>query len=450
MRCPKCQYLGFEPSPRCKNCGYDFSFGSDDLPGLTIVPDADEAGAIGDFDLQMPDEPSRHASSVPAGGFDLDALLEHGRTSVDPAPGAVMPSAVSDLALEMAPRRSATASAVATPQPEDVLRIVDVEAETVVARVAEPAVVLTPSLAPKPAPEPVAIPRVAAAPATTELPLFMQSRSEVVMEAPAPKLKTPAPVLASVTSPPRVPAGMPETVEAATAIIETPVVEEIDDRPLVQVPATPRAPLAVRRATPDPARMRAKYAKAANRHAASADGDLLRGIDDLESNLSASRTVPADRLSAEPTPESLPAGWLQGVSAGKRVSAAALDVLLMGILNTAVVWFTLSVCGLSASQANLLPLVPIALFFVLLDGGYLVLFTAACGQTIGKMAAGIRVVGTSTGAVINDRLSLGQSVARSLGALLSCLPLGVGLWMSLVGDGRALHDRIAHTRVVRA
>ncbi len=25
MKCPKCGYLGFETSPRCKNCGYDFS-----------------------------------------------------------------------------------------------------------------------------------------------------------------------------------------------------------------------------------------------------------------------------------------------------------------------------------------------------------------------------------------------------------------------------------------
>ena len=25
MKCPKCQYLGFETGNRCKNCGYDFS-----------------------------------------------------------------------------------------------------------------------------------------------------------------------------------------------------------------------------------------------------------------------------------------------------------------------------------------------------------------------------------------------------------------------------------------
>ena len=25
MKCPKCDYLGFETGDRCKNCGYDFS-----------------------------------------------------------------------------------------------------------------------------------------------------------------------------------------------------------------------------------------------------------------------------------------------------------------------------------------------------------------------------------------------------------------------------------------
>jgi len=25
MKCPKCNYLGFETGDRCKNCGYDFS-----------------------------------------------------------------------------------------------------------------------------------------------------------------------------------------------------------------------------------------------------------------------------------------------------------------------------------------------------------------------------------------------------------------------------------------
>ena len=29
MKCPKCNYLGFETGDRCKNCGYDFSLMGD-------------------------------------------------------------------------------------------------------------------------------------------------------------------------------------------------------------------------------------------------------------------------------------------------------------------------------------------------------------------------------------------------------------------------------------
>lgn len=395
MRCPKCQYLGFEPSPRCKNCGYDFSFGSDDLPGLTIVPEPGPQDAMADFDLQVFDDASpRPKSTAIAGGFDLDDLLARGRS--EPA-----------LQMDFNPAPVSTTSAVATVVSEPV------PAEPVPPPAPARAVVARPAAAHVPPPAPV----------TTELPLFMQVMSDAAIEPPVAETATPAPVA---------------------------VVEEIDDRPLVQVPAVLRPPLAVRRTTPDPARLRAKYARAsAKSEASAAGGDLLRGIDETEA--SAAQIVPvADRLSAEPTPQSLPAGWLQGVSAGKRISAAALDTLLLGSLNAAIVWFTLSVCGMAPSQAHLLPLAPIALFFLLVDGGYLVLFTAACGQTIGKMAAGIRVVGTSTGAVINDRITVGQALARSLAAIASCLPLGAGFWMSLIGDGRSFHDRIAHTRVVRA
>jgi uncharacterized RDD family membrane protein YckC len=36
MKCPKCEYLGFEAADRCRNCGYDFSLSED-----SAVPDLD-------------------------------------------------------------------------------------------------------------------------------------------------------------------------------------------------------------------------------------------------------------------------------------------------------------------------------------------------------------------------------------------------------------------------
>jgi uncharacterized RDD family membrane protein YckC len=96
--------------------------------------------------------------------------------------------------------------------------------------------------------------------------------------------------------------------------------------------------------------------------------------------------------------------------------------------------------------------VPLGAFLLLLNGGYFVMFTAATGQTIGKMAAGIRVVGTSADDVINDRVSFGRAVLRTAGYFASLLPAGLGFVPAFFGprDHRALHDRLADTRVVRA
>lgn len=503
MRCPKCQYLGFEPSPRCKNCGYDFSLSGDDL---SITFDEPVANHLDDFDLNL-DEPSGASPFASAAqsptfdrstqrgafdreaqraSFDLDELLSHGRA---------------ESASE--PRRIATG--VVTPQPEDVLKIVEDDRavaflEPVTVRMTvdiptPPAPVVPPPPAPASspvkvvakrsaaakapavsapapivAPEPVRVPKAAPVQSaadhhTSELPLFMQTMSEVESVAGAANQRAGMPLTIedatmSAADAMYSPSADAMTVDSMAAMqsdfIDAPIaapVQEIDDRPLVQVPTVLRQPLAVRRTTPDPAKLRAKYSRPQQPAEMAAAGDLLKGIDDLDSNLASTLInppLPANRMSAEPTPTSLPAGWLQSVGPGKRLLAAGIDVVLMLALNAAVLWLTLKIVGLSPSQARSLPLIPIAMFFLFVDGGYLVLFTAACGQTIGKMAAGIRVVGTTAGAVINDRITFGQAVARSIGAIASCLPFGAGLIMSLFGDGRALHDRIAHTRVVRA
>jgi uncharacterized RDD family membrane protein YckC len=89
-------------------------------------------------------------------------------------------------------------------------------------------------------------------------------------------------------------------------------------------------------------------------------------------------------------------------------------------------------------------------FFLLVDAGYLILFTASSGQTVGKMAAGIRVVGSSSEEGLRLTVTLPQAALRSLLTFPSVLVLGAGFLPVLVGAGRALHDRVAETRVVRA
>jgi uncharacterized RDD family membrane protein YckC len=88
---------------------------------------------------------------------------------------------------------------------------------------------------------------------------------------------------------------------------------------------------------------------------------------------------------------------------------------------------------------------------VMLAAGYFVSFTAAGGQTIGKMATGIRVIPATDADPSLPRVSFGAAVVRAAAYLVSVLPAGLGLLPILfTSERRALHDRLADTRVVRA
>jgi uncharacterized RDD family membrane protein YckC len=127
-----------------------------------------------------------------------------------------------------------------------------------------------------------------------------------------------------------------------------------------------------------------------------------------------------------------------------------VDVLLIGAINFAVVWLTLQRCDLTLGQIGLLPILPVAAYLFVLDSGYLLMFTATNGQTIGKMAAGIRVVGQSERSNVPERVTLKQALLRAVLTFPSVLALGLGFVPALLGSRLALHDRFSHTRVVRA
>jgi uncharacterized RDD family membrane protein YckC len=201
-----------------------------------------------------------------------------------------------------------------------------------------------------------------------------------------------------------------------------------DDTPLVR-PSAPSAPLSVRRSTPAPARSRPPVIP---RHVERPPEVTLPL--DLVAPPGADRTQPS------------PLDAAGAVSLGVRLAASALDWLLLLALDLAVVYFTLRVSRLSAGELATLPLVPLSAFLVLLDGGYLALFTAGGGQTIGKMAFHLKVV-TSSGTAPRP----GQAVVRALFALLGTLAAGLGLVPALFDpEERTLHDRLAGTRVVRS
>jgi uncharacterized RDD family membrane protein YckC len=133
-----------------------------------------------------------------------------------------------------------------------------------------------------------------------------------------------------------------------------------------------------------------------------------------------------------------------------RIGAATLDALILGTIDATVLYFTLKICELPLAQVRALPLAPFGAFLLLMNGAYFAAFVAAGGQTIGKMAAGIRVVHGDSVADTSDRVSLGHAIVRAAGYLVSALPAGLGFLPALFGDRRALHDRLADTRVVKA
>jgi uncharacterized RDD family membrane protein YckC len=210
------------------------------------------------------------------------------------------------------------------------------------------------------------------------------------------------------------------------------------DAPLVTPAAAPRAPLAVRRAAQAGPRVRVR------RDQTPAEPRLALDTADLPITLGTQPEMP-------PVPEPASALAVSVAPAGARILGGLVDVLLLGGIDLMVIYFTLRICDLTFAETLSLPLAPLIGFLVLLNGGYLSTFVAASGQTIGKMAAGTRVVPADPAAPVHERVSFGQAILRAAAYAVSAAPAGLGFLPGLIGrERRALHDRLADTRVVKA
>ena len=135
---------------------------------------------------------------------------------------------------------------------------------------------------------------------------------------------------------------------------------------------------------------------------------------------------------------------LESASLIARTAAGVLDVGLLAAIAIVVVYFTVRLSGLTMADIASLPPVPLAAFLLGLAVAYLAAFTACGGQTLGKMALGLRVV-AGDGAV-----PAGAAGLRALTSLAGAGLGGLGYLPALFdGDHRGLHDRLAGTRVVR-
>lgn len=204
------------------------------------------------------------------------------------------------------------------------------------------------------------------------------------------------------------------------------------DEPLIKLPLAPRAPLAVRK-TPEIPRLRA----------------VPRPVRRAEPALQFSEEIEPD-VEVAPAPVArrpavaLPLQHAGTSGAGARAAAAAIDHAILLAIDVGVLYFTLRMAGMSITDWRALPAAPLLTFLAFLKLAYFFAFTAVGGQTIGKMATKIRVVTDRDEAVDGAR-----ALQRTIAAAVSALVFGLGFVPALIGgERRALHDRVAHTRVV--
>jgi uncharacterized RDD family membrane protein YckC len=436
MKCPKCHYLSFDPEPRCRNCGYTLALDdvdvainatgpeSEPLADLTLRGDAlapDVAAALDALDepafVSLPPKHRRRVAAArgpfdepetPATGpapppsrdtdFDRDRELDASPAILDAEPEFLTEDHDDDRdRADIRAQGPAGADADEEDEEEDEEAAEDEHAAADVEDDEDDA----PAVAPVP-PRPARLP----APPTGELPLFVK--------------------------------GIAAAEAASTHTVDDPFG---GDSPLISLPAEPRAPLAVRKPLAEPAARPSRFAGVVNEapgRAGPLDRDLLEGLQRIETaELREEDAVVRAAREAD------------RVGLVSRFGAAAFDAALLGSLSFGVLWVTLRFCDLPFAAVGALPAAPTAAFLLLVGLGYLLMFTAAGGQTIGKMLFGIRVVAEGRAGVA-ELLPVRQAIYREVIALPSILALGLGFVPALLGDERALHDRIAHTRVVRA
>ena len=398
MRCPKCHYLSFDPEPRCKNCGYDLEVAA---PEPSLRPAAKRAAA------PLPDLKLRETPTA-------TALAERYTLVREP----------DDLVQE---------------EPEIQLRDLDLD-ETVGPD--EPIIGLIDDDDEEPAPPPVAATPVARAPVAST-PVAPQPVVSTPVVKP-PVVVTPvAPTPVAATPVARTPVA-PTTVAPAPAAPQAPAKtapeqDLLDEDLMIRQFPISRPPLAVRRAAPEAPRVTTR--RPTERRPGPLDLDLLEDLRRVEREeadlLKADVHAISSNLSAITEAE-------ERVEPRDRVAAAAIDGAVLGGIAAFVFWATLRLVDVNLFDLPMAALTPLLMFLVMMDVSYLLMFTAAGGQTIGKMVMGIRVVCDEDGPAF---VSVRQATWR---AVLTVLSLGLAWLPALTGRGLALHDRIAHTRVVRA
>ena len=407
MKCPKCQYIGFDGHTRCRHCGYDLS-----LSATTEVTPADGGPPLDAEADQAPDVVYRPEPSARA---QARAAIQKRAASRTPSPESF------DLPLFATPGVDDRPALPASRPPLSVRRPVDAPRARAAAAAA---------FAPAPAQvAPPAQPPEAIAPAAEE-PLVPMPLGLSIGEADTdPRAEARFEFDALALAPPPDPGPDPDL---SFTLGGTPLGGDLRAGggalilPGREAAASVSAGFA--RARPAGADAAAPLAP----HDASALGDARPEVD-AEPAVDAAAARPA----AQPAGAAAPLG--------PRMLAGLVDIAVLAAVDAAVVLATLRATGLDVAQADRLPLAPLGVFLVLLAVGYLSMCTVLAGRTFGKAAFGLAVVEPG-----GRPVRLAPAVVRALIQVLTVPVAGVGFLPALLGaDRRSLYDRLAGTDVVR-
>ena len=204
------------------------------------------------------------------------------------------------------------------------------------------------------------------------------------------------------------------------------------EEPLIAADHAPRPPLAVRRRAPE--------GPTADRPTGRAIPGSIRERADGLTRLFDPARIPDENSfdTGSLSPDVDRAGGY------RRIAAGVIDVGILCGVTLVVVYLTLRVANLSLGEWRVLPAIPMLAFLGLIVFAYAWIFTAVGGQTVGKMATGVRVVSEE-----GRQPNLGQAGLRALVFLVSAGAGGLGYLPAFTGQHhRALHDRLTGTRVV--
>lgn len=131
---------------------------------------------------------------------------------------------------------------------------------------------------------------------------------------------------------------------------------------------------------------------------------------------------------------------------GERAAASVCDALVLVAIGAALVGAASSGTEVPFRQILVEETLWLALAWAIFAVGYSIFLVGACGQTFGRMVMRLRVIG-------DDQFSVGfdRAAIRLAAWVVSAVPALAGMLPALKDpQRRALHDRLSHTRVVKA